>query len=162
SAKFINAGTFTPQNNVNLTFLGDATAVSFENTGTLTITGNTVTFTGDIYSQVAFDNSGLLNMQGGVVALNGGGTSSGAFTVATHDITVAVKFVWNSGYVQGTGTLTTASLVLADNSYSYAGGEYWDIDGVTLDSPGLTLLTASLPGAAGTFYFAHGARFLNR
>ncbi len=131
---------------------GDATAVSFENSGTVT----RATGTGVFSINIPFNHSGTINLNSGSLALNGGGTAANSsfHTQAGTALYVGTNYTFGANNVMtgdgathfSNGSLHVTGSLATDGSFNWTGG--------TLDGGGLFQVKGGLviaPGSGGVF-----------
>jgi len=122
-----NEGTFSLLNN-NAISAGDASAVHFDNSGTLNRDYQTDTF----YINVPFNHSGTLNLNTGALSLNGGGTAhdSTITTQAGTALNIGTSYTFgDNNVIIGSGAVNFSNGVLhvtgsltSDAAFNWNGG----------------------------------------
>jgi len=148
---------FDVQSDRTMYWSAGSTQPAFNNSGTLTRTVSTGTFT---FDGIAFNNSatGTVNVQTGTLVLNGGGSGSGSYTVGA---VAALNFgagVHNiGGSVSGAGSVSfypdTANV---GGTYNVTGGTSVNSGSVNFNSSATVTSLGPLTQSGGTLNFSIG------
>jgi len=162
---FTNTGTFNAQNSSHMSIVGGTLTFNNQTGGTLTRSGLATTTQFD----VPFNNTGTVNVNGGTLSLAGGGSSGGAFNVAsgtmldlaggTHNLTGAS--VSGAGEVNvSAGTVNFAGSYTVTGNTNISGGTAnfnvptsisgCTLSGGTLGGSGTVTVTGTLSWTGGT------------
>jgi RHS repeat-associated protein len=140
-AQFVNSGTFTVQNDQSIFFFGPGATPIFSNSGTFVKAAGTGTTT---FDNIPFNNTGTVNAQSGTIDFAGGGTTTGAFAIASG----ATIDVSTTTYTLGTGATVTGPGFLRVTVDPFQGAAAGNLAIATnLSVPSLELDNGSISGA---------------
>lgn len=139
-ARVQNDGTWYAQNDSGFNFTGGTGGV-FANAGTFIRDTGTGTFQTGSNGGAAFLNTGTTSVQSGTLLINGGGSSTGAFEVASGALlSLTSVYTLDAGTtLTGAGRFSTGSSLILPESLSFSIARFQMVSGNLLVAAGKTL-----------------------